>query len=96
MSEPGIPKGVRDTTILCPPNDIDAVERFLKTDKDIACVILEPTGASFGTVPTDGVFLKQLRNLTDQHGVLLIFDEVITDSALHPAAHKHTTMSRQI
>ena len=93
-SVPGIPQEVRDTTLLCPPNDIDAVEKLLKTDKDIACVILEPTGASFGIVPTDGVFLQQLRELTDTHGVLLIFDEVITGFRVAPGgaqAHYNVT-----
>lgn len=84
MSVPGIPQEVRDTTLLCPPNDIDTVEELLKTDKDIACVILEPTGASFGIVPTDGMFLKQLRELTLKHNVLLIFDEVITGFRVAP------------
>ena len=93
-SEPGIPQEVRNATVLCPPNDIEAVEKYLKTDKDIACVILEPTGASFGTVPTDGEFLQQLRDLTDQHGVLLIFDEVITGFRVAPGgaqAHYNVT-----
>ena len=93
-SVPGIPQEVRGTTLLCPPNDIDAVEKLLKTDKDIACVILEPTGASFGIVPTDGVFLQQLRELTDAHGVLLIFDEVITGFRVAPGgaqAHYNVT-----
>lgn len=93
-SEPGIPQEVRKATVLCPPNDIEAVEKYLKTDKDIACVILEPTGASFGTVPTDGVFLQQLRDLTEQHGVLLIFDEVITGFRVAPGgaqAHYNVT-----
>ena len=63
VSVPGIPQEVRGTTLLCPPNDIDSVEKFLKTDKDIACVILEPTGASFGIVPTDGVFYSSFVNL---------------------------------
>ncbi len=83
-SVPGIPQEVRGTTLLCPPNAIDAVENLLKTDKDIACVILEPTGASFGIVPTDGVFLQQLRQLTHEYGVLLIFDEVITGFRVAP------------
>ena len=84
MTVPGIPQEVRDTTLLCPPNDIDTVENYLTTDKDIACVILEPTGASFGIVPTEGVFLQQLRELTQKHGVLLIFDEVITGFRVAP------------
>ena len=76
------------------PNDIDAVEKYLKTDKDIACIILEPTGASFGIVPTDGAFLQQLRELTQKHGVLLIFDEVITGFRVAPGgaqAHYNVT-----
>ena len=94
MSVPGIPQEVCETTILCPPNDIDAVEKYLKTDKDIACVILEPTGASFGIVPTNGVFLQQLRELTQKFGVLLIFDEVITGFRVAPGgaqAHYNVT-----
>ncbi len=81
---PGIPKAVTDITCLCPPNDIDAVEKLLKSDTDIACVILEPTGASFGIVPTNGAFLEQLRELTRDYGVLLIFDEVITGFRVAP------------
>ncbi len=84
MSVPGIPQEVRDTTLLCPPNDIGEVERLLKTDKDIACVILEPTGASFGIVPTNGTFLQQLREITQEYNVLLIFDEVITGFRVAP------------
>ena len=84
MSVPGIPQEVRNTTLLCPPNDIEAVEEQLKTDKDIACIIIEPTGASFGIVPTNGTFLKQLRELTEIYGVPLIFDEVITGFRVAP------------
>ena len=46
--------------------------------RDIAAVILEPTGASFGQVPVAPEFLHGLRELTARHGVLLIFDEVVT------------------
>lgn len=93
-SVPGIPEAVRETTLLCPPNDLAAVERLLETDADIACVILEPTGASFGMVPTDGRFLRQLRELTTAHGVVLIFDEVITGFRVAPGgaqAHYNVT-----
>ena len=94
MSVPGIPQEVRHTTLLSPPNDIDAVETLLQTDKDIACVILEPTGASFGIVPTNCMFLKQLRALTKAYGVPLIFDEVITGFRVAPGgaqAHYNVT-----
>lgn len=80
----GIPQGVIDTTVICPPNDIDAVEGCLRRDSDIACVILEPTGGSFGVIPTGAVFLQQLRELTRDYGVLLIFDEVITGFRVCP------------
>ena len=81
---PGIPAEVLDTTVICPPNDIAAVERYLKTDPDIACIILEPTGGSWGTIPTKGEFLRQLREVTHHYGVLLIFDEVITGFRVSP------------
>ncbi|HIO09297.1 TPA: aminotransferase class III-fold pyridoxal phosphate-dependent enzyme, partial [Candidatus Poribacteria bacterium] len=73
-----------ETTLISPPNDIDVVENYLMTDSDIACVILEPTGASFGEIPTNGEFLTQLRNLTREYGVLLVFDEVITGFRVSP------------
>ncbi|CAI8025986.1 Glutamate-1-semialdehyde 2,1-aminomutase, partial [Geodia barretti] len=81
---PGIPESVIDTTVICPPNDIDAVEKQLKSDPDIACVILEPTGGAFGTIPTNGEFLRQLRQITQDHGVILIFDEVISGFRVSP------------
>ena len=60
-----------ETTLISPPNDIEAVENYLQRDNDIACVILEPTGATFGEIPTNGEFLAQLRNLTREYGCLL-------------------------
>jgi glutamate-1-semialdehyde 2,1-aminomutase len=74
----GIPPKVQETVIAVPNNDLAAVERVLSTDDDIACVILEPTGASYGTIPIAEGFLAGLRELTTRYGVLLIFDEVIT------------------
>ncbi|MDJ0617626.1 MAG: aspartate aminotransferase family protein [Calothrix sp. MO_192.B10] len=82
--EPGIPQSVLDATILCPPNDIEAVEKCLHTDPDIACVILEPTGACSGVIPTNGEFLSQLREITQEYGVVLIFDEIITGFRISP------------
>jgi glutamate-1-semialdehyde 2,1-aminomutase len=81
---PGIPAEVLDTTVICPPNDIAAVERCLQTNPDIACIILEPTGGSSGTIPTKGEFLRQLREVTHHYGVVLIFDEVITGFRVAP------------
>lgn len=77
-SSPGIPEGVLDNTLLCPPNDTESLRRIMERDKDVAAVIIEPTGASFVAVPTREGFLQQLREITRQYGVVLIFDEVIT------------------
>ncbi len=74
----GVLPGVAEQVTLVPPGDIDAVAAVLESDGDVAAVFLEPTGASFGMVPVSGEFLAQLRDLTKQHGVLLVFDEVIT------------------
>ncbi|HIE30380.1 TPA: aminotransferase class III-fold pyridoxal phosphate-dependent enzyme, partial [Candidatus Poribacteria bacterium] len=81
---PGIIKEVVDTTVIRPPNDIEAVEKTLQTDNDIAGVIIEPTGGGFGTIPTGGEFLKQLREVTSRYSVILIFDEVISGFRVAP------------
>ncbi len=79
VNEPaGIPRSVVDEVIVTDPNDTGAVGRILSSRDDVAAVILEPTGAGFGHIPTRGETLRKLRELTRQHGVLLIFDEVIT------------------
>ncbi|MCC6368555.1 MAG: aminotransferase class III-fold pyridoxal phosphate-dependent enzyme [Bryobacterales bacterium] len=74
---PGIIPGIVEDTIIVPPNDTAQVEELLRSRNDIAAVILEPTGATFGQIPTGGEVLRQLRDATARHGVLLIFDEVI-------------------
>jgi glutamate-1-semialdehyde 2,1-aminomutase len=81
---PGIPPEVARQTVIIPPNDPDAVERALKTDAEIGCVILEPTGGHWGQVPVRGPFLQALRELTTRHNRLLIFDEVITGFRVSP------------
>ena len=74
----GIPQELTDTIVLCATNDAEQVAQLLQTDDDIAAIIVEPTGSSFGHVPTTPDFVRELRALTVQHGVLLIFDEVIS------------------
>jgi glutamate-1-semialdehyde 2,1-aminomutase len=74
----GVTHGVAQDTVLVLPNDPHAVERALRDDPSIGCVILEPTGGHWGQVPIRGPFLEALRELTTRHGALLIFDEVIT------------------
>jgi glutamate-1-semialdehyde 2,1-aminomutase len=81
---PGIPAEVAQNTVIVPPNDLDAVERALRSDPAIGCVILEPTGGHWGAVPIRGPFLRGLRELTHKEGRLLIFDEVITGFRVAP------------
>ena len=83
-SSPGIPKAVLDNTLLCPPNDLESLRKIMEQDEDIAAVILEPTGASFGAIPTQDGFLQGLKTLTRKHNVLLIFDEVVTGFRCSP------------
>jgi glutamate-1-semialdehyde 2,1-aminomutase len=74
----GIPGGVLGEVLLSPPNDIAALDRLVESRQDIAAVILEPAGGSAGTIPSDPGFLKDLRQLTQDRGIVLIFDEVIS------------------
>jgi glutamate-1-semialdehyde 2,1-aminomutase len=73
----GIPGATLEQVVMCPPNDIKAVEIALKRG-DVAAVIMEPAGGQSGTTPTIPGYLQELRALTTQHEVVLIFDEVIT------------------
>ncbi len=74
----GLVAGVVEEMIILQPNDIGAVRNCLSQREDIAAVILEPTGASFGMIPTGGDFLRDLREATSENNVLMIFDEVIS------------------
>ena len=71
-------------TVVVPANDPARVETVLKSDPDIAAVILEASGASWGTVPLAPGFHAEMRRLTQQYGVVLIFDEIITGFRYSP------------
>lgn len=76
---PGVPSTIAQNTITVPYNDLDSVkEVFAKYGKDIAGVIVEPVAGNMGVVPPRDNFLEGLRELTKEHGALLIFDEVMT------------------
>ncbi len=81
---PGVLAEIAQNTVLLPADDVDAVAGLLEADGDIAAVILEPTGASSGQIPLDGDFLAGLREVTRAHGVMLIFDEVVTGFRVSP------------
>ncbi len=76
---PGIPDAISGTTLMAPYNDAAALtELFEKRGREIACVIIEPVAGNMGVVPPEPGYLESLRALTQQHGALLIFDEVMT------------------
>ncbi len=80
----GIPQGVLEGILICPPNDWDAFLALTSGRDDIAGVILEPGGGSSGTIPADRGFLTRLREFTRAQGMILIFDEVITGFRFAP------------
>jgi glutamate-1-semialdehyde 2,1-aminomutase len=76
---PGVPPGAAEDTLVAPFNDLAAVEALLEANPDqIAGIIVEPVAGNMGVVPPVSDFLSGLRELTQQHGALLIFDEVMT------------------
>ena len=78
-SSPGIPHDTVATTLICPLDDLEAVEYLFKEHgSEIAAVVIEPLPANNGLLVQRPEFLHGLRTLCDQHGALLIFDEVIS------------------
>ena len=75
----GVPPGFANTTLALPYNSVEALEAaFRERGDQIAAVILEPIAGNMGCVLPSPEFLAALRSLTQKHGALLIFDEVMT------------------
>lgn len=76
---PGVTAGTAADTLVCVYNNLDSVRATLEANKDqVACIIVEPVAGNMGAVaPAEG-FLQGLRDLCDEFGALLIFDEVIS------------------
>ena len=75
----GVPKAFADTTLALPYNSVEALEQaFAAHGDDIAAVILEPVVGNMGCVLPAPGFISALVSLTQKHGALLIFDEVMT------------------
>jgi len=89
-NSPGVTSGTAKDTLLARYNDLAQVEEILTNNKDeVAAIILEPVAGNMGCIPPKEGFLEGLRKLCDQHGVVLIFDEVMTGFRLSAGgAHK--------
>jgi glutamate-1-semialdehyde 2,1-aminomutase len=74
-----VTEGAAKDTLTAPFNDLDTVRTlFAERGNEIAVVVVEPIAANMGVVPPAAGFLEGLRELCDEHGALLFFDEVIT------------------
>ena len=78
-TSPGIPKAHVESTLTIPFNDPEAAQEVFEIrGEEIACLILEPVAGNMGCIPPKADYLEELRRLTNKHGTLLIFDEVMT------------------
>lgn len=84
-SSAGVPSAFAEQTAVLPLDDARALEEFFEArGSQLACVLIEPAPANNGLLLQRQGYLEQLRALCDAHGVLLIFDEVITGFRLGP------------
>jgi glutamate-1-semialdehyde 2,1-aminomutase len=78
-NSPGVPAAYADLTLTLPFNDLEVVRAcFAEQGDEIACVIVEPVAGNMNCIPPVAGYLQGLRELCDEHGVVLIFDEVMT------------------
>lgn len=73
----GVPEGTAAAMLHAPANDLETTTQILRESGDVAAIILEPTGSTWGQVPVQPAFLQGLRDLATATGTVLIFDEVI-------------------
>ena len=78
-SSPGVPAALAEHTITLSYNDLDQVrDAFAETGDQIACIIVEPVAGNMNCILPEEGFLEGLRDVCDQYGAVLIFDEVMT------------------
>ncbi len=78
-NSPGVTEGTAKDTLLAQYNNLDNVKEIITSNpEEIACIIIEPIAGNMGCIPPVEGFLEGLRELCDQHGILLVFDEVMT------------------
>ena len=83
-ASPGVPSALAELTLTVPYNDVETARSTLLECRDVlSCVVLEPVAGNMGVVMPKKGFLAELKKLTAENGILLIFDEVITGFRLH-------------
>ena len=84
-NSPGVTQGTAQDTLLATYNNLDSVRILIESNPDsIAMVMVEPVAGNMGCVLPDQGFLEGLRQLCTDHGILLVFDEVMTGFRLAP------------
>ena len=84
-SSPGVPASLADHTLTLIYNDLDSVtQAFAEVGSEIACIIIEPVAGNMNCIPPQPGFLQGLRDICDEHGALLIIDEVMTGFRVGP------------
>ncbi len=78
-TSPGVPTALAEHTLTLEYNNIDQVREVLsEVGEEVACIIVEPVAGNMNCIPPVDGFLQGLREVCDEHGVILIFDEVMT------------------
>ena len=84
-NSPGVPEDLAKHTLTAPFNDAQAIGELMAAYGDrVACIIVEPIAGNMGCIPPADGYLQTLQALCQQHGAVLIFDEVMTGFRVAP------------
>ena len=83
-SSPGVPEALAESTLTLTHNDSEEVRKvFSEIGSEIACIIVEPVAGNMNCIPPEDGFLQTLREVCDENGTVLIFDEVMCGFRVH-------------